>query len=356
GGEPGGEPSWLGDPFASRWSILPAVRFGIRLLQHLGSPRELVQLGVLAEEAGFDHAWFPSDKFMLHAWPLMIALAEHTRRIVVGPNGAEPYGMSAGEIATGLATLDLLSGGRTALGLAMHTTKMIGGLGIPVRARLTRLRESVDVMRRLWRGEVVAFQGRELQWSDQCYLRFRPLRDRIPIYLSGYEREDLALTGELGDGSLPTVTPPEAAGLMVERVRQGARAAGRDPGELDVCGCGWFSLSADGRGTATDALRDIVAYFGPYLDPEALATVGLAPADFEEICRLVGARRYAEARARVTPAMLRLGVVGSPGDAIAAIERLAAAGVTQVSVGGPLGPDPREAIRLFGKEIIPHFR
>ena len=332
------------------------MRFGIRLLQHLGSPREVIQLGVLAEEAGFDHAWFPSDKFMLHAWPLMVALAEHTRRLVVGPNGAEPYGMTAGEIATGLATLDLLTGGRTALGLGMHTTKMIEWMGIPVRDRLTRLRESVDVMRRLWRGEVVEYQGREIRWSDQCYLRFRPLRDRIPIYLSGYEREDLALTGELGDGSLPMVTPPESARLMVERVYQGARAAGRDPREIDVCGCGWFSISADGRGTATDALRDIVAYFGPYLDPEALATVGLDPAGFGEIGRLVAARRYAEARARVTPGMLRLAVVGTPRDAIEQIERLAAAGVTQVSVGGPLGPDPREAIRLFGKEIIHYFR
>src|SRR5439155_1034635 len=83
---------------------------------------------------------------------------------------AEPYGMTAGEIATGLATLDLLTGGRTALGLGMHTTKMIEWMGIPVRDRLTRLRESVDVMRRLWRGEVVEYQGREIQWSDQCYL------------------------------------------------------------------------------------------------------------------------------------------------------------------------------------------
>src|SRR5262249_22418635 len=154
--EPRGEPGRRGDPLASRWSILPAVRFGIRLLQHLGSPRELVQLGVLAEEAGFGPAWFPSDQVILHASPLMIALAGPARRIVVGPNGAEPYGMSAGEIATGLATLDLLSGGRTALGLGMHTTKMIEWLGIPVRDRVTRLRESVDVMRRLWRGEVVA--------------------------------------------------------------------------------------------------------------------------------------------------------------------------------------------------------
>ncbi len=332
------------------------MRFGIRLLQHLGSPREIVELGVLAEDAGFDHVWFPSDKFMFHTWPLMVAVAEHTRRVVVGPNGAEPYGMAPGEIATAMATLDALSGGRTALGFGMHTTKMIEWMGIPVRDRLTRLRESVEVMRRLWRGEVVEFHGRELDWSDQCYLRFRPVRDRIPIYLSGFEPADLALGGELGDGSLPMVTPPESASLVVERVRAGARAAGRDPGQVDICGCAWFSVSADGTGTATDALRDIVAYFGPYLEEDALRTVGLGRADFAEIGRLVAARRYPEARARVTPEMLRLAVIGSPREAIRAIERLGEAGITQVSVGGPLGPDPGNAIRLFGKEVISYFR
>ncbi|MBI3457227.1 MAG: LLM class flavin-dependent oxidoreductase [Candidatus Rokubacteria bacterium] len=332
------------------------MRFGIRLLQHLGSPREIVALGVLAEQAGFDHVWFPSDKFMFHAWPLMVAVAEHTRRIVVGPNGAEPYGMSPGEIATSMATLDALAGGRTALGFGMHTTKMIEWLGLPIRDRMARLRESVAVMRRLWRGEVVEFHGRELDWSDQCYLRFQPVRDRIPIYLSGFEADDLALTGELGDGSLPMVTPPESARLMVRRVLAGVRAAGRDPREVDVCGCGWFSISADGRGTATDGLRDIVAYFGPYLEEEALETVGLGRGDFAEIAKLIQARQYAEARVRVTPEMLRLAVAGSPRDAIAKIECLAEAGVTQVSVGGPLGPDPRETVRLFGDRIIPYFR
>ena len=332
------------------------MRFGIRLLQHLGSPRELVELAVLAERAGFDHVWFPSDKFMLHAWPLMVAVAERTRRVVVGPNGAEPYGMAPGEIATGLATLDLLSGGRTALGLGMHTTEMVEWMGIPVRDRVTRLRESVEVMRRLWRGEVVPYRGQEIRWSEQCYLRFRALRDRIPIYLSGYEAEDLALSGELGDGSLPMVTPPESAQLMVERIHAGARAVGRDPAAIDVCGCAWFSLSADGRGTQTDALKDVVAYFGFYLDPGALATVGLRPADLGEIRTLVEARRYGEARERVSIAMLRLAIIGDAREAIRRIEALGEAGVTQVSVGGPLGPDPRETIRLFGEAIIPHFR
>lgn len=332
------------------------MRFGIRLIQYLGSPREIVELGILADRAGFHHAWFPCDKFMYNAWPILASLSEHTEQITVGPNGSEPYATSPGELATLAATLDSLNGGRTALGFGMHTTKMIEWMGIEVEDRITRIREAVQLMRAVWRGEVAEFNGREFHWSDQCYLRFEPVRPRIPIYVSGFARDDLALTGEIGDGSLPMVTPPESAPLMVKRVLKGVTAANRKPSEVDICGCGWFSISETGAGTVTDRLKDIVAYFGHYLDEEALNTVGLSRNDFAETGSLIDHRQYDAARSKVTPDMLQLAVTGGPQDAIRKIEKLAEAGITQVSVGGPLGPDPRETIRLFGEKIIPYFQ
>ena len=332
------------------------MRFSVRLIQHLGSPRDIVELGVLADKAGFDQAWFPSDKFMYHAWSIIAALAENTENIVVGANGTEPYAISPGEIAGFMATLDHLSQGRVAVGFGMHTEKMVGWLGYDCADRLQRIREAVALMRQVWRGENAACDGEVYQWSEQCYLRFKAYRERIPIYVSGFGHEDLELSGELGDGSLPMVTPPESAALMTDRIMKGVRKSGRTPEDFDVCGCAWFSLTEDGKNTQTDTLKDILAYFGNYLDEEALATVGLSQAHFAETARLVGEGDYAGARAAVTPDMMRLAVVGSPKDAIAKIEMLAEAGVTQVSIGGPLGPDPRETIRLLGEKVIPHFR
>ena len=332
------------------------MRFGVRLIQHLGSPRDIVELGVLADKAGFDHAWFPSDKFMYHAWSIIAALAEHTDNIIVGANGTEPYGVSPGETAAFMATLDRLNQGRTAIGYGMHTQKMIEWMGINVEDRVTRVREAVELMRKVWRGEVAEFNGQEFQWSDQCYLRFDPERKRIPIYVSGFEEDDLAMSGEIGDGSLPMVTPPESAKLMVDRVLKGVKKAGRDASEVDICGCGWFSISEDGKGTETDSLKDILAYFGNYLDEEALNTVGLSQKDFAGTAECVESREYAKARELVTSDMQQLAVVGSPKDAIKKIELLIESGITQVSIGGPLGPDPKETIRLFGEQIIPYFK
>ena len=332
------------------------MRFGIRLIQHLGSPRDIVELGILADKAGFDHAWFPSDKFMYHAWSIIAALVEHTDHIIVGANGTEPYGVSPGETAAFMATLDHLSQGRTAIGFGMHTQKMIEWMGINVDDRVTRVREAVDLMRKIWRGEVAEFDGQEFHWSDQCYLRFDPYRQRIPIYVSGFEEDDLALSGEIGDGSLPMVTPPESAKLMVERVLKGVEKAGRKPGEVDICGCGWFSISENGKDCETDSLKDILAYFGNYLDEEALNVVGLSQKDFAETALCVEERNYDEARKLVNKDMQKLAIIGTPKDAIAKIEMLIDAGITQISIGGPLGPDPRETIRLFGEEVIPYFK
>jgi 5,10-methylenetetrahydromethanopterin reductase len=332
------------------------MRFSVRLIQHLGSPRDIVNLGILADKAGFDQAWFPSDKFMYHAWSIISALAEHTDHIVVGPNGTEPYAVSPGEIAVFMATLDHLSQGRVAIGFGMHTEKMVNWLGYDTSDRLQRIREGVDLMRRVWRGENAEFDGEVFHWSEQCYLRFKAFRERIPIYVSGYADDDLALSGEIGDGSLPMVTPPESAKLMVDRILKGVARAGRNKNEVDICGCAWFSISEDGKGTQTDTLKDILAYFGNYMDEDALATAGLSRAHFSETERLVAAGDYTGARAAVTPEMMKLAVVGTPKDAIAKIEMLAEAGVTQVSVGGPLGPDPGETIRLFGEQVIPYFR
>ncbi len=332
------------------------MRFSVRLIQHLGSPRDIVNLGILADKAGFDQAWFPSDKFMYHAWSMIAALAENTKNIVVGANGTEPYAISPGEIAVFMATLDHLSRGRVAIGFGMHTEKMVNWLGYDTSDRLQRIREAVDLMRRIWRGDNAEFDGEVYHWSDQCYLRFKAFREQIPIYISGFAHDDLELSGELGDGSLPMVTPPESARLMAQRILKGVHKAAKNPEDFDICGCAWFSISANGKGTDTGTLKDILAYFGHYLDEEALATVGLSRAHFSATQRLVAAGDYAGARAAVTPEMMQLAVVGSPKDAIAKIEMLAAAGVTQVSIGGPLGPDPAAAIRLMGEQVIPYFR
>jgi len=330
------------------------VRIGVRLVQYLGSPRKVVSLAVAAENAGVDEVWVPHDPFMSHAWTISTAIAEATDRVVVGSLGTNPYTTDPSEIAAHVATLDLLSHGRAALGLGLHTTSMVEWIGLDASDVVARTRAAVAIVRALLRGETVTREG-PFSWGPECSLRFTPLRERLPIHVAGFGTELLRLAGEIGDGAMPMATPPESVAPLIDEVRDGAESAGRDPGGLEIVACAWLSLSRDGRGTE-EPLRPMIATFAPYLEERALSPIGLSQTDLAPLRRLVENGRLEEAAAAVTPPMFRLGLAGTPDAVAKRIAAMADAGVTQISLGGPLGPDPAEAIRLIGERLIPALR
>lgn len=330
------------------------MRFGIRFIEYVGDSREMIRLAVLAEQAGFDSVWFPHDPFMRNTWVLTSGTAMMTSRIDIGSVGTNPYTTCPSEIATYAATLDELSNGRYILGLGLHTEQMVEWTGRDTSDYQQRTREATDIIRRLLRGEVVDYGGQAFNWSEQCYLRFKPVRQNLPIYISAFGEEYLALSGEIGDGSLPMITPPNSASYMVPAIRKGHDRNER-AGEFVISGCAWLSLS-ETRQAAADNLRKMVAYFGPYLESPALNRIGLTENDFESIGRLIDAGHYDEAYAQVTDPMLELGIVGTPQQVIRQIEAVADLGINEVNLGGPLGPDVEAAIRLMGEQVMPYFR
>ena len=331
------------------------MRIGIRLVQYLGTPAEIVDLAVHAEQCGLDEVWVPHDPFMTSAWALTSAIAARTERVTIGSIGTNPYTTDPSEIAAYLATLDLVSNGRAALGLGLHTHEMVRWLGYDPADLTERLRTSIATVRALLRGETVTGRNGPNDWGEECRLRFEPLRPDPPIHVAGFGSELLRLGGAIGDGVMPMATPPESVGLLARDIHDGAAAAGRNTDDVEIIACAWLSIGAEG-GRATERLRRMVATFGPYLEKRALATLGLVPADFAEIRRSMDAGKLDDAAAAVTPAMLRLALVGTAEEAAERILALGEAGVTNVSLGGALGDDPRKAIRLVGEIIAPAVR
>jgi hypothetical protein len=97
----------------------------------------------------------------------------------------------------------------------------------------------------------------------------------------------------------------------------------------------------------------MISYFGPYLEEEALKTIGLSLEDFAPIRREIDRGRYDLAKDLVTDKMLQLGITGTVSECIERIAMIKKMGINQVSLGGPWGPDIPEAIRIVGQEIIP---
>ncbi len=330
------------------------MRFSIRLNNDLTLP-EYVALAQAAERAGFDQLWVSHDLFLRSAPVVLSNIAANTERIEIGSGILNPYTMNPAEIAMLAATLDELSNCRFNLGLAAGAGDFLHWVGIEQSHPLAAMRETITVIRALLRGERVPAQGKFLNWSNEAYLRFKAPRV-TPIYLGAMSAGMLRLAGELADGVLPLLFPPEHFFEVRSHLERGIAARAPELGELDYAACIWASISAD-RSAARRALAQKVAYYGYTLSPMILSRLGLTRGDFMPIEHaLMVERDEARAVSLVTDPMLAIGVVGQPEDLIARLQSLVQGGAKHLSFGPPLGPDPIAAVELLGREVLPAFR
>ena len=329
-----------------------AMRFSLRLNNDLTLP-QYVELAQLAEAQGFDQFWVSNDLFFRSVPVILTAVALNTDRIGIGSCVLNPYTMNPSEIAMLAATLDEASNGRFLLGISAGAAEFLEWIGLRHRKPLGALRESVSAIRQLLKGERAACDGEFLAWSADAYLRFAVKRD-VPIYIGGMGPKMLALAGEIGDGALPLLFPPECYYAARQHIG-GGRARRADGGGFDLAVCVWVSASMDYQ-TARRALAQKIAYYGGAMNAALLADMGLSKSDFEPITRaLIAERDESKAIDLVTDDMLRIGVVGGASEIIERLEPLAADGATHLSFGPPLGPDLREAVRILG-EVARHFK
>jgi 5,10-methylenetetrahydromethanopterin reductase len=105
-----------------------------------------------------------------------------------------------------------------------------------------------------------------------------------------------------------------------------------------------------------DARCSSAAYYGPSLRTETLAPIGLTPQHFDDIRAAWEAGDLPRAAALVRPEMFRLAITGSTADIVERVRWLQDRGVTQVSIGPPLGPDKEAALRRTAEHVISRFR
>jgi probable F420-dependent oxidoreductase len=135
-------------------------------------------------------------------------------------------------VAKQAAQVHLLSGGRLRLGVGIGWNEVeYQALGETFGNRGVRSEEQVVLLRKLWADDLVDFDGR---WHrvDRAGINPRPGPRAIPVWFGGYAEQTLRRVGRLGDGWMPRRWPDEIAHRMLERIREHAREAGRDPAEI----------------------------------------------------------------------------------------------------------------------------
>ncbi|MGV9299203.1 LLM class flavin-dependent oxidoreductase [Amycolatopsis sp. NPDC003676] len=211
-----------------------------------------------AEKLGLDECWV-AEAWGSDAPSVLGYLAARTDKIRLGSGIMQLGVRTPVALAQAALTLAEMSDGRFALGLGPSGPQVIEGLhGVPFARPLTRMRETVQIIRSAFAGEKISFAGMAFQIplpgeSRPMRLSTKPNED-IPIYLATLSPRMLELTGELADGWLGTSFVPEGAEAYFRHLDAGLAKAGRSRGDLVVCQGAEVAFASD-----EDELRPMVA-------------------------------------------------------------------------------------------------
>jgi 5,10-methylenetetrahydromethanopterin reductase len=244
---------------------------------------EFVQHIKEVEELGYEQVWVSNEKFFRDMYVMASVVASNTSRVQIGTFVADPYSHHPALTSTAVGTLDEVSGGRAILGIGA------GGTGFPVmgiqrKKPAKAIKEAVHVIRAMWRGETVNFEG-EIITCRNGRLNFKPRPD-IPVVIAS--RGDLVLqtAGEIADGvMIATYAEPIGIRYALSMVEKGAYRSGRQLSDLTIISRVDACISSDRR-AAYEAVKPMVGVFlwTSYPDRKFVRQVGLeVPAELEAI-------------------------------------------------------------------------
>lgn len=201
-------------------------------------PEELVEHAKLAEEVGFDmvvvsehfHPWVDDVSASGFAFSTIGAMTAATDALEFATGVTTPlFRYHPAVVAQAAATLDRLSGGRFTLGVGTGENINEGPLGyeFPKYAeRNARMRESLEIMRRLLDGEKLTFEG-DYYKTDRAKL-YSPPMGSVPILMAAGGPKSATLAGQMAQGVVTSVKDPaETMERVVNPMREAASQSGR---------------------------------------------------------------------------------------------------------------------------------
>jgi len=284
--------------------------------------RGMVEFVQQAERLGVDYVW-SAEAWGQDAVTSLAYLAGQTSRIMLGTGIMQISARTPSMTAMTALALHDLSNGRFVLGLGTSGPQVVEGLqGVPFHAPLTRLKETVDIVRMAFRGEKLRYVGQvhtlPRPGGEGKALRIDHPPANIPIFLATLAPKALEYTGEAADGWLGTSFSPDYAEAHIAHIRKGAQAVGRSLQDI--------ALHATCTVAIGQNVEELIAAQKPAV-AFSMGAMGSATTNFynaafqragfeddaKAIQRLWVAGKRQEAIARVPDEMVtRFGAIGTP--------------------------------------------
>ncbi|WP_181804243.1 LLM class flavin-dependent oxidoreductase [Streptomyces shenzhenensis] len=276
-------------------------------------PERLQAVVRLADAVGLEELWLWEDCFREGGISTAAAALAWSERVRVGV-GLLPVPLRNVAIAAmEAAALHRMFPARAVLGVGHGVQDWMGQVGARAQSPVTLLREYLDALRALLRGQRLTVSGRYVRLDDVA-LDWPPAGP-VPVFAGAEGPRTLRLTGEAADGTILTAaTPPDGVRRARQLIAEGRAAAGR----------------------GDDDPHHVVVYL-------LTATGPAAPA-----------RLRAELTAEGLESVPGLGVAGDAGAVAEAVRRLAEAGADTVILQPTADePDPEGFVRFTAEEVRP---
>jgi len=306
----------------------------------------IADLAERAEAAGFDAVLASCHYNNRDPFVALSRIAAATDDVAVGPAAANPYDTHPVKLASAVATVDEVSGGRGVFGVAAGDRSTLANLGYEQDRPLRRVLESFKVAQRLWAGETVSHDG-TFEATD-AELNYDA--GEVPVYVGAQGPHMIRMSAKHADGVLLNAAHPDDFAWAADRVAEGLDDRPDDRGEFDFTAYASVSV-AEREAAAREAARPPVAFIVGGAAPPVLERHGIDAALAGEIGEQIEAGEFREAFDAVTPAMIDAFSVAGTEQSVA--ERLEAIleYADGIVAGAPLGPDLETAVSLAGAAI-----
>ena len=309
----------------------------------------IAEYAATAEAADLDaifasHHYNNRDEFIALA-----AIADATDDIRLGPGVTNPYETHPVTLASRMATLDELAGGRGVFGVGPGDRATLANLGVDHEKPLRRVLETMRVARRLWDGERIDQDGTFAAADARLNYDARS----IPVYVGAQGPHMTRMAAKHADGVLYNGSHPRDIGWAADRVAEGLteRPSDRDDrvgrAAFDFAAYASVSVATD-RDRAREAARPPVAFIAGSAPDPVFSRHDLDADRAAEIGEAISAGEFREAFAAVTPAMIDAFCLAGTPETVADRVDTILDDVDSIVFGSPLGPDVEEAIELLG--------
>jgi probable F420-dependent oxidoreductase len=316
---------------------------------------DLIDLALVVEELGYGGLWL-TELAARDAFSVLTQIGLKTRRIELGTGIVNQYGRSPTTLAQAAASLsEVLDGRAFNLGLGSSSRTVIEGLhGLAYERPYARMAETLQMIRLALAGERLDFGGEVFQ-TRGFSLGVAP-RGPVLLYVAGFARPMLEVTGQYADGWLPNLPSRRAFGALRSDVAAAAERAGR---RMPTTAAYLYSMVGDDLAEGEELQRRTIAWYiasGGAGYRSLFRRYGYGQLVDEVVAHWTEGRR-AEARALVGPEVIRdLCVVGPARSVPEQLERFVEIGIDipVLRFPDPLEPKRQSAmLREIAAELSP---